>query len=373
MRIPICTPTLSGKEWEYVKECLDTNWISSKGGFIEEFENRFAEYVGVKYGVTTTSGTTAIHLALATLGIKEEDEIIIPAFTMMGSVYPILYQKATPVLVDAEPDTWNMDTNKIEEKITKKTRAIMPVHIYGHPCNMDPIMDIANEHDLYVIEDAAEAHGAEYKGKKAGSFGDISCFSFYANKIITTGEGGMLVTNDEETYEKAKKLRDMAFTKERRFLHHEIGFNYRMTNMQAAVGLAQIEQIENFVEARRRNAKLYNELLKDVKAITLPPEKEWAKNVYWMYSILINDDKFGVTAKELMKKLSEKGIETRSFFVPMHQQPLFHKLGHQFKGNYQISEKLCDSGINLPSSSSLTENEMIFISKQIKNYCNKGC
>jgi len=366
MRIPVCSPTLNGKEWEYVKECLDTNWISSKGGFIEEFETKFAEYVGVKYGVTTTSGTTAIHLALATLGIKEKDEIIIPAFTMMGSVYPILYQKAIPVLVDSEPDTWNIDTNKIEEKITDKTRAIMPVHIYGHPCNMEPIMDIANEHDLYVIEDAAEAHGAEYKGKKAGSFGDISCFSFYGNKIITTGEGGMLVTNNEELYEKAKKLRDMAFIKERRFVHHEIGFNYRMTNMQAAVGLAQLEKIDEFVEARRRNAKLYNELLKDIEGITLPPEKEWAKNVYWMYSILIDEEKFGVELKEFVEKLANKGIETRPFFVPMNQQPVLRKNKLIGEKKYPIADAISMEGINLPSSSSLRFDEIKFICESIK-------
>jgi len=207
MKIPICTPTLGGKEWKYLKECIDTNWISSKGKFINEFEKKFADYIGMKYGVTTTSGTTAIHLALASLGIKKGDEIIIPAFTMIGSVYPIIYCGATPVLVDSELETWNIDVSKIEEKITKNTKAIMVVHIYGHPCDMDPVMKIAKKYNLYIIEDAAEAHGAEYKNKKVGSFGDISCFSFYANKIITTGEGGMLLTNNKEIYERAKILK----------------------------------------------------------------------------------------------------------------------------------------------------------------------
>lgn len=370
MKISVCTPTLKGKEWEYVKECLDTNWISSKGRFIEEFENKFADYLGVKYGTTTTSGTTAIHLALASLGIEKGDEVIIPAFTMMGSMFPIIYQGATPVLVDSEPDTWNMDVEKIEEKITKKTKAIMPVHIYGHPCDMDPIMDIAEENELYVIEDAAEAHGAEYKGKKAGSFGDISCFSFYANKIITTGEGGMLLTDNEEIYEKAKMLKDMAFTKERRFLHHEIGYNYRMTNLQAAIGLAQLEKIDEYVTARRRNARLYNELLKNIEGITLPIEKEDSKNVYWMYSILIDMEKFGMSRDDLEKKLKNDGIETRPFFVPMHQQPLLKKLG-LFKGEeYPNAENISREGINLPSSSSLKYDEIEFLCSLIKNIGN---
>jgi len=366
MKIPICSPTLQDNEWRYLKECVDTNWISSRGKFIEEFENKFAAYIGMKYGVATTSGTTAIHLALASLGIKKGDEIIIPAFTMIGSVYPIIYCGATPVLVDSELETWNIDVSKIEEKITKNTKAIMVVHIYGHPCDMDPVMKIAKKYNLYIIEDAAEAHGAEYKNKKVGSFGDISCFSFYANKIITTGEGGMLLTNDEKIYERAKILKDMAFIKERRFLHYEVGYNYRMTNMQAAIGLAQLERIDEYVEARRRNAKLYNNLLKDIEGITLPPEKEWAKNVYWMYSILVDKEKFGISRDELMKKLEEKGIETRPFFIPMHQQPIFNKM-ELFRGEkYHIAKKLSQEGINLPSSSSLTRKEIEDIVQIIK-------
>ena len=366
MKIPVCTPTLTGKEWEYVKECLDTNWISSKGHFIKEFENKFAEYIGVKYGVTTTSGTTAIHLALASLGIGKGDEVIVPSFTMVGSVFPIIYCGAKPVLVDSEPETWNIDVDKIEEKITKNTKAIMVVHIYGHPCDMQAIIEIAEDHDLYVIEDAAEAHGAEYKGRKVGSFGDVSCFSFYANKIITTGEGGMILTDEKKIYERANMLKDMAFTKERRFLHYEIGYNYRMTNLQAAIGLAQLEKIDEFVEARRRNAKLYNKLLRDVKGITLPPEKEWAKNVYWMYSILINEEEFGMSRDELMKSLGEKGIETRPFFVPMHQQPVFRRLGLFVGERYLVADRLSKDGLNLPSSSSLTDRDIYLIVKKIK-------
>jgi len=307
-----------------------------------------------------------LHLALASIGTGKGDEVIIPASTMIATAFAVIYCDATPVLVDAEPETWNMDVNKIEKKITEKTKAIMPVHIYGHPCDMDPIMKLASEHDLYVVEDAAEAHGAEYKGKKAGGIGDIGCFSFYANKIVTTGEGGMVVMNDEEIAERAKSLRNLCFPKEKRiYLHSEVGYNYRMTNIQAAIGLAQFERIDELAEMRRRNAHLYNEYLKSVKGITLPIEKEWAKNVYWMYSILIEDE-FGMSRDELMGELEKKGIETRTFFISMHEQPVFLNRG-LFKGErYPVAEELARKGLYLPSSSGLKEEEIKFICDAIK-------
>ena len=269
--IPVCEPLLGGKEIEYVLDCLKTNWISSKGKYVEEFEEQFAHYCGCKYGISTTSGTTALHLALASVGIKSDDEVIIPTFTMGATAFAIVYTGAKPVLVDSEPETWNMDVTKIEEKITPpRTKAIMPVHIYGHPCDMDPIEEIAEKYNLWLIEDAAETHGAEYKGRKAGGIGHIGCFSFYANKIITTGEGGMLVSNDEKIAEKARRLKDLAHSPEKRFLHTDVAFNYRMTNIQAAIGLAQFERIDELAERRRRNAHLYNSLLKGIDGITLP-------------------------------------------------------------------------------------------------------
>lgn len=359
--IPVCEPLLGGKELEYVTDCLKTNWISSQGKYVREFEDRFANYCGCKYGISTTNGTTALHLALASLGIGAGDEVIIPVFTMVAPVFATVYTGAKPVLVDSEPETWNIDVAKIEEKITPRTKAIMPVHIYGHPCDMDSIMKLAQKHNLLVIEDAAEAHGAEYKRKKAGSFGHVNCFSFYANKIITTGEGGMLVTNNDDVADKAKRLKDQAFSKERRFLHTDLGFNYRMTNIQAAIGLGQFEQIDQFVEARRRNAYLYNSRLKDIPGVMLPPEKEWAKNVYWMYCIMI-EDSFGISRDELMKKLGENGIQTRTFFIPMHQQPAFLNM-ELFKGErYPVAEDLSRKGLYLPSGSGLTE-------EQIKQVC----
>ena len=357
MMIPVCIPFIDKKELEYVIDCVKTNWISSKGKYVKEFEERFARYCGCKYGISTTSGTTALHLALVSIGVGKGDEVIVPAFTMISTVLAIVYTGAKPVLVDAEPETWNIDVTKIEEKITDRTKVIMPVHIYGHPCDMDQIMKIAKKYDLYVVEDAAEAHGAEYKGRKAGGIGHIGCFSFYANKIITTGEGGMVVTNNKKIAENAKLLKDLAFSKERRFLHTDLGFNYRMTNIQAAIGLAQFERIDELVERRRRNAHLYNNLLKDVEGITLPVEKEWVKNVYWMYSILI-EDSFGISRDELMKKLEREGIETRTFFIPMHEQPVFQNMGF-FKGEgYPVAEKISKKGLYLPSSSGIKEEEI---------------
>ena len=364
--IPVCVPLLGEKELEYVTDCIKTNWISSKGKYVEEFENRFAEYCGCKYGITTTSGTTALHLALASLNIKKGDEVIMPASTMIATAFAVIYCGAKPVLVDAEPETWNLDVEKIEGKITEKTKAIIPVHIYGHPCDMDPIMKLARGYDLYVVEDAAEAHGAEYKGRKAGGIGDIGCFSFYANKIITTGEGGMIVTNDEEIAERAKSLRNLCFPKEKRiYLHSEVGYNYRMTNIQAAIGLAQFERMDELAEMRRRNARLYNSLLKDIEGIRLPVEKEWAKNVYWMYSILIEGE-FGMSRDRLMKELEKKRIETRMFFIPMHEQPVFQNMG-LFKGkSYPIAEDLARTGMYLPSSSGLKEEEIRYICDAVK-------
>lgn len=359
--IPVCEPLLAGKELEYVTDCIKTNWISSSGKYIPEFEKCFAEYCGCKHGISVCNGTAALHLALESLKIGKGDEVIVPAFTMMSSVFAIIYTGAKPVLVDSEPDTWNIDPGKIAEKVTKKTKAIMPVHIYGHPCDMDPIKEIAQDHDLYIIEDAAEAHGAEYKDKKTGGLSDIACFSFYANKIITTGEGGMVVTNDDVLAERAASLRNLAFSKERRFQHVDIGYNYRMTNIQAAIGLAQFERIEELIEKRRKNAKLYNSLLKDVAGLTLPVEKSYAKNVYWMYALTVDEMKYGMGRDELMKKLAEKGIETRAFFIPANK---VNALGDKglFRGeSYPVAERLGEEGLYLPSGSGLKEEDIDYV------------
>lgn len=363
--IPVCEPTIGEKELQYVTDCLKSSWISSLGKYIEEFEHKFANYCECKYGVTTTNGTAALHLALAAIGISKGDEVIVPTFTMAASVFAIVYTGATPVLIDSESETWNMDVTQIEAKITKKTKAIMPVHIYGHPCDMDPIVDIASKHDLYIVEDAAEVHGAEYKGKKTGSIGDMGCFSFYANKIITTGEGGIIVTNSEDIAHRARSLKDLAHSPETRFVHTNVGFNYRMTNVQAAIGLAQLEKIDQLVEMRRQNAFFYNSRLSGLPGVTLPPEKDWAKNVYWMYSIVIRDE-FGLTRDELMEELAKKEIGTRSFFVPMHLQPCFNNM-RLFKGeSYPVAEELGQRGLYLPSSSGLTLEQKEYVCNSIK-------
>ena len=359
-KIPIAEPLMSGKEKEYVLDCINKNWISSKGDYVRKFEEEFSKYCNVKQGVSTTSGTTALHLCLESLGIKHGDEVIMPSFTMAATVFSIIYSGAKPIFIDSDPITWNLDVEKLEEMITDKTKAIMVVHTYGHPADMDPINDLAEDYELHVIEDAAEAHGAEYKGQKTGSLGDVACFSFYANKIITSGEGGMIITDNEELAENARMLGDMAFIKEKRFFHPKIGFNYRMTNLQAAVGLAQLENIDKLIEIRRKNAQFYNSLLKDIEGLTLPPELNHVKNVYWMYSVLVTS-KFKISRDDLMDKLAKYGIETRNFFIPMHKQPIFPRIS----GKYPVAENLSDSGINLPSGATLQKDEIGYIVKKI--------
>jgi len=369
-RIPVAEPLIGDKELAYVTDVVKSGWVSSQSKYVTEFEEKFSAYCGAKYGIATSSGTAALHLAMATLDIGKDDEVILPTFTMIATANAIAYTGAEPVLVDSELSTWTIDVEKIEEKITAKTKAIVVVDIYGHPVNMDPVLDIAEDHDLYVIEDAAESHGAEYKGRKIGNLGDITCFSFYANKIITTGEGGMLVTNNEEIAEKARWLRGLAFGRfGKHFYHEALGFNYRMSGLQAALGLAQLEQIEKFVSIHRENAKLYNSLLRELgDQVTLPPEAPWAKNVYWMYSILI-EDTFGISRDELMKNLENDGIETRTFFYPIHVQPIYAK--HFIGEKFPIADELSRKGVNLPSGNSLTAQEVTYICECVKKYAKR--
>lgn len=356
--IPVCEPTLGGKEKEYVLDCLESNWISSAGKYIPAFEEKFAAECHCKYGIACANGTVALHLGLAALGLEAGDEVILPTFTMIATINAVTYTGATPVLIDSESDTWNMDVQQLADKITPKTKAIIPVHTYGHPVDMDPLMELAEKHDIFVMEDAAEAHGAEYKGRRVGGLGHAAGFSFYANKIITTGEGGMITTNNAKFATLTQNLRDHAFSSERHFWHKFIGYNYRMTNMQAAVGLAQTEQMAGFVENRRSNAALYNRLLKEIPGIVTPPEAGWAKNVFWMYSILVEDN-FGMPRDQLRAYLARHGIETRTFFIPMHLQPIYYEA---FKGQrYPVAEMLCQRGFYLPSASSLTEQQIKYI------------
>jgi len=362
-KYPVAQPEIDKEELKNIVEAVKSGWVSSKGKFIEEFENAFAEYVGVKYGIATSNGTASLHLALVALNIGEGDEVIVPDLTFAATINAVIYVGAKPVIVDINPDYWCIDSNKLEKAITPATKAIIPVHLYGHPCDMDVIMEIASKYNLYVIEDAAEAHGAEYKGRKVGSFGHISCFSFYGNKIITTGEGGMCLTNDKELVEKIKILRNHGMDPKRRYWHNVVGFNYRMTNLQAALGLAQLSKIEKFIERKRKIAKIYLEELSSLQGITLHPEMPWAKCVYWLYSILIDDEKIKMRRDEVAEKLEENSIETRNFFYPLHEMPVYRKYA---SFTYPISSKISKQGLNLPSSVKLSEEDIKYIATKIR-------
>ncbi len=361
--IPVYRPVLAGKEAEYVDECMRSNWISHNGNYNKVFEDEFAHYCDVQYGIGVTNGTSALHLALRALEIGYGDEVIVPDFTMASCGFVVDYCNATPVFVDSDSDTWNIDPARVEEKISEKTKAIMVVHIFGHPCEMDELLAIAKKHNLQVIEDCAEAHGALYKGKKVGGFGHCAAFSFYANKIITTGEGGMLITNDVEIAERARWLHSLTFDQERRFIHQEVGHNYRMTNLQAAIGLAQLERIETIIENKREIAAKYNKYLRNVQGITLPPERPYVRNVFWMYGILVESE-FGMTRDHLKRELYDAGIDSRFFFSPLHSQPCFSNTKSKHS-DFSNSISLSRKGFYLPSSMDLTDNEISHICNTI--------
>ena len=362
--IPISEPYLGNDELDNVIEAVKSSWISSKGKFIGEFEENFAKYHGVMYGISTSNGTAALHLALKTVGVEKGDEVIIPTLTFAATANAVLYCNGEPVLVDSNPEYWCIDPEKIEDKITKKTKVIIPVHLYGHPCDMDPIMDIAEDHDIYVIEDSAEAHGAEYKSKKVGTFGDISCFSFYGNKIITTGEGGICLTNDETFEKKIRILRDHGMNPNKRYWHDIVGFNYRMTNLQAAIGVAQVNKLDKCINKKRELANYYQENLKEMRddgLLSLHPEMPWAKCVYWIYSILLKQ-KFNLERDELIEELGKRGIDTRPLFYPINMMDPY------FKGEkLPIAEELSSKGISLPSSTTLDYKEISYITETIKD------
>ncbi|MEK6677455.1 MAG: DegT/DnrJ/EryC1/StrS family aminotransferase [Planctomycetota bacterium] len=357
---------MDGKERQYVMECMDGNWISSMGDFILRFESAFAKRCGVPRAVSCSSGTAALHLALEVLGIGAGDEVIMPAFTLIVSANMVCLAGAKPVLADVRPDTWCIDPDDLARKITPKTKAIMIVHMYGHPCDMVSIMATARKHKLFVIEDAAQAHGATYGGRSVGSFGDFGCFSFYANKTLTTGEGGMLVTKDERLARRAALLRNQAFGPER-FVHHDVGFNYRLTNMQAAIGLGQCERFDKKVERKREIAAIYDELIGDEPSIQKPVELHGCKNVYWMYGVVLRD-KFGRSKKEVRERLEKCGVETRSFFIPLNQQPVYQGTNPRWpdlRGKFPVSEDLAARGFYLPSGLDLTREDQEYVVEQL--------
>jgi perosamine synthetase len=355
--IPVNTPLLDGNEKKYLAECIDTGWISSEGPFVRRFEEQFAARVGRLQGIAVSNGSAALDAAVEALGIIAGDEVILPAFTIISCVSQIARAGARLALVDSDPVTWNMDTRQIEAKITPRTKAIMVVHTYGLPVDMDSVLDIARRHKLAIIEDAAEAHGQTYRGKACGSFGDISTFSFYPNKHVTTGEGGMVLTDNTLLAQECRSLRNLCFQEKRRFVHERIGWNLRMTNIQAALGVAQLERLDEFVAIKRRLGARYTQAFANLPGVQLPlTVTEYAQNIYWVYGLVIDESK-GFGAAEAMEKLAQLGVATRPFFCPMHEQPVLRRMGLIANESYPTSERLYRQGFYIPSGLGLTDSE----------------
>ena len=367
--IPVCEPFLGEIEREYLTDAFDSGWISSGGAYNQKLENEFSKYCGVQYGSTVANGTVALHLVVRALDLRAGDEVIAPNFNGIYGAYALLYENVVPVAVDAEKGTWNIDPNLIEEKINEKTKAIMIVHLYGHPCNVDPIQEIADQYNLPIIEDAAEAHGAEYKSRKAGSLGDIATFSFYSNKVMTSGEGGIITTNKEEYYKKIEYFKNQCFALNgpRHFIHEDIGYNYRLTNLQAAIAYAQFTHLEKLVESRISVNRKYREMLVEFDGIEFQEEKEYAKNIFWMTAITVNENITGYSRNQLEEHLAKNNIQTRRLFVGMDRQPLFLKQGITIEGSFPVSDMLADNGLYLPSSSLLTDSHIQRITETIKD------
>jgi perosamine synthetase len=363
--IPVNEPVLGEKELEYATQCIRTGWISSAGAFIEQFETDWASFCGMKYGVAVSNGTVALQVAVDCLSLAPGDEVIMPSFTIISCAQAVTQAKGVPVLVDSDPRTWCMDVDQVAARITPRTRAIMPVHIYGHPVDMDPLLDLAEKHGLAIIEDAAEAHGAEYLSRRApqpvwrrcGGMSDMSAFSFYANKLVTTGEGGMVLTNDARLAERARSLRNLCFHAERRFYHTELGYNFRLTNLQAALGVAQIQRMDQIIARKRWMGQAYTERLAGIAGLQLPVEEPWAHQVYWMYGLVL-DESTGHDAVSFARRLHDSGVDTRPFFLGMHEQPVFQQMG-LFRGErYPVAERLARQGLYLPSGLGLTEPQL---------------
>ena len=356
--VPVNEPLLDGNEKKYLLECIEAGWISSEGPFVRKFEEQFASRVERKYGVAVANGSVALDAAVTALGIGPGDEVIMPTFTIISCAAAVVRAGAKPVLVDSDPHTWNMNIDHVASRITSRTRAIMVVHIYGLPVDMNPLIALAQRHGLWIIEDAAEMHGQEYCNRPCGSFGVISTFSFYPNKHITTGEGGMIVTDDEHLAERCRGLRNLCFQPQRRFVHEELGWNFRMTNLQAALGLAQLERLDEFVGRKRAMGKRYTGLLEDMACLQLPLARtDYAGNIYWVYGVVLADA-VPFDADEAIRRLAERGIGARPFFWPMHEQPVFKKMGLFLDECYPTAERMARRGFYLPSGLALTEQQI---------------
>lgn len=362
--IPVNEPLLDGNEKKYLNECIDTGWISSEGPFVERLEEELAQFVGRKHAVAVCNGTAALEAAVMALRLAPRDEIILPTFTIISCAAAIVRAGLKPVVVDSDAATWNIDVSRIEEKITPRTKAIMLVHIYGLPVDIAPILALAEKYGLKVVEDASEMIGQSYRGRECGSFGDISTLSFYPNKHITTGEGGMILTDDDELAKRCRSLRNLCFKREKRFLHDELGFNFRMSNVQAALGVAQLERLDMFIEKKRRIGSLYRKLFEDLDSIELQPcRTEYSENIYWVFGLVLKDS-VPIDADAVMMRLAERNIGSRPFFFPMHEQPVFHKMGLFAGEKYPVAERIARRGLYLPSGLALTEEHVERIVKE---------
>ena len=368
--LPVCSPLLDGNELAYVTEAVATGWISSSGKYVPEFEKAFAAYCGVRHGIAVCNGTVALHLALVALGVGPGDEVIIPDFTMAASAFAVCYTGAVPVFVDADGETWNIDVAAVVAKITPRTRAVMPVHIFGNPCDMEPLQTLAREKGIALLEDAAEAHGAEFAGTKTGGLGNLAAFSFFANKNVTTGEGGMVVTDDDALAEACRYYKNLCFPVDapRTYLHADIGFNYRMSNLHAAIGLAQTENADRYRDLRIQHGLLYRELLSGVPGIILQKDQPGGRNVFWMNGICVRPDAYGHTRDELVAHLAARGVETRLFFNGMHRQPSLRAYGCDCSGAYPVSDFLADNGLYLPSGSGLPAEDIARVCSAIREF-----
>lgn len=378
--IPLCVPEIRGKEWEYVKECLDTNWVSSVGPYVDRFERMVADYVGAKYAVATVNGTAALHIALLVARVQPDDEVLVSTLTFIAPANAVRYVGAWPVFIDAEPDFWQMDPQKVKDFLEKecrwhegalynktsgrRVRAILPVHILGHPVDMDPILEMAQKYSLVVIEDAAESLGAKYKGRMVGHLGDIACFSFNGNKIITTGGGGMIVTDNEAWARKARYLTTQAKYDPVEYIHDEIGYNYRLSNIQAAMGVAQMEKLDEYIAAKRRIAGTYTVALQNVRDIAPMREAPWAFSTYWLYTVFVDSRRLGLDSREIHRRLAEWGIQTRFLWRPVHLNKPYEALNYLQK--YPVAEHLYRECLSLPSSVGLTEESQNFVLKALE-------
>lgn len=369
--IPVNEPHVGERELELLADCIRTGWISSAGRYLEEFEAGWARYCGREHGVSVSNGTAALHAAVAALRLRPGDEVILPSFTIISCALAVIACGGRPVFVDCDPDTWCVRAADIEPRIGPRTRALMPVHIYGHPVDMDPVLELARRHELAVIEDAAEAHGAEYRDgrgrwRRCGSMGELSTFSFYANKLLTTGEGGMVVTDDGELAARLRRFRNLAFDGPRRFVHHELGHNFRMTNLQAALGVAQLERFAGIVAHKRWMGAAYTERLAGIEGLQLPVERDWARSVYWMYGVVLQEAS-GMDAEVFARSLAERGVQTRPFFMGMHEQPVLREMDLVDDTPLPVTERIARQGLYLPSGVTLTEDQIDRVTEAVRD------